>query len=221
MRRIGLVGGLGVGAAMHYYKHLSDAFVARGAQPGLVISHADIGRAYTLVQQGALDELAASGRALPSQFSYRNFDQMTTGGIEVSVDARLGGPFTGYANYTWQADPSPRGFDISELNLPSTHKANLGGAYEGQRLFGSVATSVIGSAFWQDVLDSRFHGYTGAYALVDAAAGTEAFRDHHQSSTCLLRKSAATNPMPHVPRRCYSAVSTRSCGSRKKPGSTS
>ena len=59
MRRIGLVGGLGVGAAMHYYKHLSDAFVARGAQPGLVISHADIGRAYTLVQQGALEELAA------------------------------------------------------------------------------------------------------------------------------------------------------------------
>jgi len=59
MRRIGLVGGLGVGAAMHYYKHLSDAFVARGAQPGLVISHADLGRAYTLVQQNALDELAA------------------------------------------------------------------------------------------------------------------------------------------------------------------
>jgi aspartate racemase len=59
MRRIGLVGGLGVGAAMHYYKHLSDAFVARGAQPGLVISHADIGRAYTLVQQNALEELAA------------------------------------------------------------------------------------------------------------------------------------------------------------------
>jgi aspartate racemase len=59
MRRIGLVGGLGVGAAMHYYRHLSDAFVARGAQPGLMISHADIGRAYTLVQQGAMDELAA------------------------------------------------------------------------------------------------------------------------------------------------------------------
>ena len=59
MARIGLVGGLGVGAAIHYYKHLSDAFVARGEQPGLVISHADIGRAYTLVQQGEMDALAA------------------------------------------------------------------------------------------------------------------------------------------------------------------
>ncbi|MGE0594958.1 MAG: aspartate/glutamate racemase family protein [Hyphomonadaceae bacterium] len=59
MKRIGLVGGLGVGAAIHYYKHLSDAFVARGVQPGLVMSHADIGRAYTLVQQGEMDALAA------------------------------------------------------------------------------------------------------------------------------------------------------------------
>jgi aspartate racemase len=58
LKRIGLVGGLGVGAAMHYYKHLADAFVARGAQPGLVMTHADVGRAYTLVQQGAMQELA-------------------------------------------------------------------------------------------------------------------------------------------------------------------
>jgi aspartate racemase len=58
MQKIGLVGGLGVGATIHYYRHLCDAFVARGVQPGVVISHADIGRAFTLVQQGAMDELA-------------------------------------------------------------------------------------------------------------------------------------------------------------------
>lgn len=56
---IGLVGGLGVGATVHYYENLSAAFVERGVQPGLLISHADIGKAYTLVQQGAMDELAA------------------------------------------------------------------------------------------------------------------------------------------------------------------
>lgn len=58
-KMIGLVGGLGVGATMHYYEKLAAAFVARGAQPGLLISHADIGRAFALVQQGAMDELAA------------------------------------------------------------------------------------------------------------------------------------------------------------------
>src|SRR3982750_4593050 len=52
MKRVGLVGGLGVGAAIYYYEKLAAAFVDRGVQPGLVISHADIGRAYTMVQQG-------------------------------------------------------------------------------------------------------------------------------------------------------------------------
>jgi|CXWL01.1.fsa_nt_gi aspartate racemase len=56
---IGLVGGLGVGATVHYYEKLAAAFVERDAQPGLLISHADLGRAFTLVQQGAMDELAA------------------------------------------------------------------------------------------------------------------------------------------------------------------
>lgn len=56
---IGLVGGLGVGATVHYYEKLSAAFVERGIQPGLLIAHADLGKAYTLVQEGAMDELAA------------------------------------------------------------------------------------------------------------------------------------------------------------------
>jgi|SRR5262245_51910779 len=58
MRKLGLVCGLGVGAGIHYYRHIADAFAARGAEPGLVVSHADIGRAYTLVQQGEMEELA-------------------------------------------------------------------------------------------------------------------------------------------------------------------
>ena len=58
MKRIGLIGGLGVGAGMYYYEKLAAAFVERGVQPGLVVSHADIGRAYTLVQQGEMQALA-------------------------------------------------------------------------------------------------------------------------------------------------------------------
>ena len=59
MKRIGLVGGLGVGAAIYYYEKLAAAFVERGVELSLVLSHADIGRGYTLVQQGELDALAA------------------------------------------------------------------------------------------------------------------------------------------------------------------
>lgn len=58
-KKIGLVGGLGVGAAIYYYEKLSAAFVDRGAQPGLLLSHADLGRAYTMVQQNEMAPLAA------------------------------------------------------------------------------------------------------------------------------------------------------------------
>jgi aspartate racemase len=58
-KKIGLVGGLGVGAAIYYYEKLSAAFVDRGVQPGLLLSHADLGRAYTMVQQNEMAPLAA------------------------------------------------------------------------------------------------------------------------------------------------------------------
>lgn len=119
----------------------------------------------------ALDELEASGRALPSQFSYRNFDKITERGVELSVDARVAESLTAFANYSWQGDPVPRGFDIAELNLPPTHRVNAGLSYNGRRYFGSMSASFHDDAFWQDVLDARFHGRTENYTLVDAAVG--------------------------------------------------
>ena len=120
-----------------------------------------------------LDELEADGRGLPSQFSYRNFDLITQRGVEVSVDARLAEGLTAFANYSWQGDPVPRGFDITELNLPPTHRVNSGLSYNGRRYFGSASASFNDDAFWQDVLDVRFHGRTESYTLVDAAVGVK------------------------------------------------
>ena len=119
----------------------------------------------------ALDELEASGRGLPSQFSYRNFDRITERGVELSVDARVAESLTAFANYSWQGDPVARGFDIAELNLPPTHRVNAGLSYNGRRYFGSMSASFHDDAFWQDVLDARFHGRTENYTLVDAAMG--------------------------------------------------
>ena len=119
----------------------------------------------------ALDDLVAAGRGLPSEFSYRNFDLVTDRGLEVSLDARVSAAVTAYANYTWQATPEPSGFDISELNLPPTHRINAGISYSAPRFFGSLSASFNDDAFWQDVLDARFHGKTEAYTLVDGSIG--------------------------------------------------
>jgi hypothetical protein len=118
-----------------------------------------------------LDALNARGQGLPSQFSYRNFDRLTERGIEVSIDARLSDTVTGFANYSWQDDPVPSGFDISELNLPPTHRVNVGVSYSARRYFGNLTTSYQDHAFWQDVMDARFHGPTEPYTLVDTGLG--------------------------------------------------
>jgi aspartate racemase len=58
MACVGIVGGLGVGATVHYYEKITAACKARGFVPDLVIVHADVDRGQGFVRDGKLDELA-------------------------------------------------------------------------------------------------------------------------------------------------------------------
>ncbi|MDP2378262.1 aspartate/glutamate racemase family protein [Reyranella sp.] len=58
MTCVGLIGGLGVGATVHYYEKIAAACKARGMVPDLVIAHADVDIGQGLVRAGKLDELA-------------------------------------------------------------------------------------------------------------------------------------------------------------------
>ena len=58
MTCVGIVGGLGVGATVHYYERIAAACKARGIVPDLVITHADVDTGQGLVREGKLDELA-------------------------------------------------------------------------------------------------------------------------------------------------------------------
>jgi aspartate racemase len=55
---IGLVGGLGPGATIHYYERLTAAFIERGATPRFMISHADFRYVLARITETALDDLA-------------------------------------------------------------------------------------------------------------------------------------------------------------------
>jgi aspartate racemase len=55
---IGIVGGLGVGATIHYYEKIAAACKARRISPDLVIAHADVEHGQNLVRAGRLDALA-------------------------------------------------------------------------------------------------------------------------------------------------------------------
>lgn len=58
MACIGLIGGLGVGATVHYYEKIAAACKARGVSPDLLMAHADVDHGQNLVRAGRLDELA-------------------------------------------------------------------------------------------------------------------------------------------------------------------
>lgn len=55
---IGLVGGLGPGATVHYYERLTKEFAKLSTTPRLLISHAELKFVLDRVGAGALDELA-------------------------------------------------------------------------------------------------------------------------------------------------------------------
>src|SRR5690349_24387796 len=57
-RCLGLIGGLGPGATVHYYRGLIAAHAAQGRVARMLIAHADVDRARPLAEAGALDELA-------------------------------------------------------------------------------------------------------------------------------------------------------------------
>ncbi|MEO8522074.1 MAG: TonB-dependent receptor [Acidobacteriota bacterium] len=117
--------------------------------------------------------LATGGAGFPALFTYQNFGQTTQRGLELGLDTPIARGVSVYANYSWQAKPKPKGFDISELNLPAKNRYNLGASLDHRRLLANVSVSYSDSAFWQDVLDDRYHGTTAAYTLVNAGVGVK------------------------------------------------
>jgi aspartate racemase len=55
---LGLIGGLGVGATVHYYQELVKAHATRGLTLRLLIVHADVSRVLAYVRDGNIIELA-------------------------------------------------------------------------------------------------------------------------------------------------------------------
>jgi len=58
MACVGIVGGLGIGATVHYYEKIAALCKARGVAPDLVFVHADVDYGQDLVRAGKLDALA-------------------------------------------------------------------------------------------------------------------------------------------------------------------
>jgi aspartate racemase len=74
---VGLIGGLGVGAAIHYYRELARLHAARGIPLRLVMVHADMARGLDYIRAGKLKDLALYLAGL--------IDHLRAAGAEVAV----------------------------------------------------------------------------------------------------------------------------------------
>jgi iron complex outermembrane receptor protein len=115
--------------------------------------------------------IISGGAGFPALFTYQNFGETTQKGIELGVDSSINRYLGVFANYSYQAEPEPEGFALSELNLPPKNRFNIGFSVNYDRFLGNVTVTHADSAFWQDVLDDRFHGTTEAYTMVNGGAG--------------------------------------------------
>ena len=86
-----------------------------------------------------------------------------------------------FANYSLQATPDPD-FDLAEVNLPPRHRFNTGVNFSHGRYLGNVGVSSVDNAFFQDVLDARFHGPNDAYTQVNGAFGVKWMGDRLTST---------------------------------------
>ncbi len=113
---------------------------------------------------------------IPAEFSYRNLGTVKDKGIELGVDAAVNRALNVFANYSYQFTPDPD-FAIEEVNLPPTNRVNAGFNFSQGRFLGNMNLSYQDEAFWQDVLDARFHGTTEAFTQVNGAMGVKWARD--------------------------------------------
>jgi iron complex outermembrane receptor protein len=109
-------------------------------------------------------------RSFPAAFTYQNFGRTTQKGFEFGINSTVTRNVGVFANYSYQATPTAN-FALSELNLPAKNRFNVGFNFTRGRFLGDLNVSYSDSAFWQDVLDDRYHGTTDSYTLVNGGFG--------------------------------------------------
>jgi iron complex outermembrane receptor protein len=109
--------------------------------------------------------------SLPAAFSYRNVGEVVNKGVELAANTRAMAGWSWFANYSYQTEPAVRGIPSNEVNVPPSHRANLGAGWDRGTWFVNANVNYQSEAVWTDVLDARYWGTTDGFASVNAAAG--------------------------------------------------
>ena len=112
--------------------------------------------------------------------TYLNLGPTRQRGLEASIDHAFNNRWTAFANYSFQddpqildADPDQIPYPVSEVGIPPRNRFNAGVNFNDRRFLGSLSVNYADKAFWVDVLDRTFAGYTDSYTMLNASFGVK------------------------------------------------
>lgn len=111
------------------------------------------------------------GLGLPSVLSFQNLGEVRNKGVELSLEAQPVRRVSAFVNYSWQAKPNPKDFSISKINLPAKHRFNAGVSGDYERLLADISVSYVSEAYFRDVLDATYAGFTKPYTVINTNVG--------------------------------------------------
>lgn len=159
-----------VSAAFYVNRTTDDIFFTEQSALRWTATNPPPGFAFGLLPPAVINFVP--GRSFPAQFTYQNFGRTTQKGVELGVNSTLSRYVGMFVNYSYQAEPTAN-FALSELNLPAKNRFNVGFNFTRSRYLGDLNVTYSDSAFWQDVLDDRYHGTTDSYTLVNGGFGVK------------------------------------------------
>jgi outer membrane receptor protein involved in Fe transport len=112
--------------------------------------------------------------------TYLNLGPIRNRGFEASIEHRATREWLLSGNYSWQDTPEVLDeasgqlrYPTSEVGLAAKNRFNVGVSYNGARLLGNLNVNYSDEAFWNDVLNAPYHGYTDSYTMVNASVGVK------------------------------------------------
>jgi outer membrane receptor protein involved in Fe transport len=114
--------------------------------------------------------------------TYLNLGPIRNEGLELSVEHSFVSSehnnVSAFANYSYQkepkvleADPDQIPYPTAEVGVPPKNRFNAGVNFSTRRFLGSASVNYSDKAFWNDVLNEPYWGFTDSYAMVNASFG--------------------------------------------------
>jgi len=202
----GKVGPKNLFSAAYFYNKISNEifftvkslYDVKGPPAGFTTQPEFLGLAAQIGQNigGSVWAGVQNSAHFPSEYTYLNLGKVNQQGIELGWDTEVNAHASFYANYSYQKQPEPSfpGLTaeqaLAEINIPAKNRFNAGVTASQKNVFGTIDMSYVDKAFWQDVLDSRYSGYTADYTVFNAVAGV---RLNHDKATVQFRVNNLAN----------------------------